>query len=215
MTTKSNPTSENLLRRYTNLASLIHILQTKKITLLDPENWEDKNDSYFIRKYKERKNLKSVLAICFTNTGETHHHWKIFSGGVDGVCIILQRDSFVERMEKQRNVKFQEVKYKLVRTLKKRAATIEALPFTKRYPFRAEKEHRLIYTSKTEEIHFKDFDFDISDISRIVLSPWMHASLRDSVKKTLKSIPGCANLTVTKSTLIGHTEWMQMADRAK
>jgi hypothetical protein len=57
------------LRRYTNL------LKEQKITLLDPESWEDKNDSHFMSLYRKKKSLKSVLALCFTQASETFHHW--------------------------------------------------------------------------------------------------------------------------------------------
>jgi len=38
------PKKEGFLRRYTDLTSLIHILSTGNLTLLDPEDWEDRND---------------------------------------------------------------------------------------------------------------------------------------------------------------------------
>src|SRR5438046_430793 len=36
------------LRRYTDLPALLHILRKQQITLLDPQNWDDTNDSYFL-----------------------------------------------------------------------------------------------------------------------------------------------------------------------
>ena len=73
--------SNNLLRRYTDVTSLIHIRRRRKITLLDPTTWEDKNDSKFLSIYKDKNNLKTVLALCFTDAPETSHHWKVFSPG--------------------------------------------------------------------------------------------------------------------------------------
>jgi hypothetical protein len=37
--------SEDYLRRYTDLTALIYLLHQRKITLLDPSSWDDKNDS--------------------------------------------------------------------------------------------------------------------------------------------------------------------------
>ena len=59
------------LRRYTNLPALLYLLRERKITLLDPASWDDKNDSYFLSLYHQKKQLKSVLALCFTPAFET------------------------------------------------------------------------------------------------------------------------------------------------
>jgi hypothetical protein len=42
-------TIEKFVRRYTDIPALIHLLTEKQITLLDPDTWDDKNDSYFLR----------------------------------------------------------------------------------------------------------------------------------------------------------------------
>jgi len=46
-------------RTSTDLPNLIDLLNNSKLTLLDPLVWEDKNDSYFLLKYKEAKKLKT------------------------------------------------------------------------------------------------------------------------------------------------------------
>lgn len=66
--------SSRSYKRYTDLPSLIQILMNRELTLLDPSSWDDKNDSYFISTYKEKKQLQSVLALCFTKKSETYHH---------------------------------------------------------------------------------------------------------------------------------------------
>jgi hypothetical protein len=43
--------SEDYLRRYTDLTALIYLLHKRKITLLDPASWDDKNDSFYLSKY--------------------------------------------------------------------------------------------------------------------------------------------------------------------
>ncbi len=45
------------LNRYTTLPVLLDLLQRKKLTLLNPEFWEEKNDSEIILEYKRRKYL--------------------------------------------------------------------------------------------------------------------------------------------------------------
>ena len=75
------------LRRYTNMTTLIYMLKEKKITLLNPEKWDDKNDAYYMSLYKKKGSLKSILALCFTQVPERYHHWRVFAGGPDGVCV--------------------------------------------------------------------------------------------------------------------------------
>lgn len=49
-------------RRYTNLAAAIHLLQSRKITLLNPARWDDANDAYFMGEYKRLAGAETVLA---------------------------------------------------------------------------------------------------------------------------------------------------------
>ena len=79
--------SVKAFRRYTNLAAVVHLLQAKAITLLNPATWDDTNDAYFMAEYKRLKQAKTVLALCFAETAETYHHWRVFSHGADGVCL--------------------------------------------------------------------------------------------------------------------------------
>jgi hypothetical protein len=53
-------------RRYTNPAATIHLLRQKKITLLNPATWDDKNDAYFMAEYKRLKSAQngSGLVLC-------------------------------------------------------------------------------------------------------------------------------------------------------
>ncbi len=75
------------LKRYTDLAAAIHVLQTRSLTLLDPEKWDDGNDRAALAEYKKRKELKTLLALCFADCNETYHHWKVFASGVLGCAL--------------------------------------------------------------------------------------------------------------------------------
>jgi len=74
------------LRRYTSLPVLIDMLAERRLTLVDPGQWSDKNDTAYLAAYKEAKKLKCLVALCFTATSETFHHWNVFSPGPGGVC---------------------------------------------------------------------------------------------------------------------------------
>ena len=41
-------------RRYTSLSILLDILKKKRLTLLDPQNWDDKNDAFYMELYKTK-----------------------------------------------------------------------------------------------------------------------------------------------------------------
>jgi len=45
-------TTVTTLRRYTDLPELLYMLRNKKITLLNPANWDDRNDSHYLHLYK-------------------------------------------------------------------------------------------------------------------------------------------------------------------
>ena len=93
MVDASTPT---YLRRYTDLPALLNMLSMRQITLLDPKTWDDRNDSFFMSLYKERKKLKTLLALCFAQTPETYHHWRVFSNGSAGVCVVFDRAALLD-----------------------------------------------------------------------------------------------------------------------
>ena len=67
-----------------------------------------------------------------------------------------------------------------------------------------------MYESKTEKNPTLDIAIPLSCIERITLSPWVPRALSRHVKRTLKSITGCSNLEIARSTLIGNEEWKKL-----
>ncbi|HCT8172799.1 DUF2971 domain-containing protein [Proteus mirabilis] len=202
-------------KRYTDLPALIQILTNRKLTLLDPSFWDDKNDSYFLATYKEKKMLQSVLALCFTKESETYHHWRVFSSGSSGICVNFNSEKLEAAFAKTRGVKFQEVTYLTLNDLRDNRPTIDRLPFIKRKPYKHEKEFRALWESKSDKTSSLDVPIDISIITRITLSPWMHPSLRKNVVKLLKMIDGCKSIPIRRSTLIENTQWKSYGISAK
>lgn len=203
------------LRRYTLLPSLIYMLTEKKLTLLDPQNWDDRNDSYYLDLYREKTNRKTVLALCFALGPETYHHWSVFASGAGGVCIQFEQKALIAALKSHANVHTRKVKYMLLTESRKQPLRITDLPFLKRYAYKHENELRTIYQSKTRSLNSLDVSFPLSSISRITLSPWLPLALSDHVKHTLRNIPGCAKLSIARSTLISNQEWQSLGDRAK
>ena len=203
------------IRRYTQLPSLIYMLTERKLTLLDPGSWDDKNDSYYLELYREKKKIKTVLALCFAMDAETYHHWSVFAGGSAGVCIQFDHKKLVAALRRRVGVRTGEVKYLLLTQQRKNPLKVSELPFSKRYAYQHENEFRVLYESEGEEGAALDIPIPLSSIARITLSPWLAVALSKHVKDTLHSIPGCSNLSIARSTLISNQEWKNLGERAK
>jgi hypothetical protein len=212
---KSSVKKRAVLRRYTSVPALLHLLQNRKITLLSPASWDDRNDAFFMHQYKERAELKSVLALCFASAAETYHHWRVFTHGSDGVCITFRRDGLLAAFRKNSDVRAKNVRYKLIKELGAFRPTLSELPFLKRRPYEDEKEFRIVYIDKKEELEAKGFDIDLACIERVTLSPWMPKALADAVKSAIKSIPGCAKMNVYRTSLLENEAWKRSAMRSK
>jgi hypothetical protein len=129
-----------VLRRYTNLGATIRLLQTGHITLLNPATWDDKNDSYFMSEFKRLKKVKTVLALCFAQSKETYHHWRVFSDGTDGVCIEFDKNKLLTTFSEDNRILRGKMNYEYIGTLEKRShIDVDNLPFLKRKPYEDER----------------------------------------------------------------------------
>lgn len=209
-------TSDNLLRRYTNISALLYILRNKQITLLDPNNWDDKNDSYGMSVFKEKKKLKTVLGLCFTETVETYHHWHVFAKDASGVRITFNKDKLLEHIDKSKGFDYGPVEYKTLSDLQATPPRIDDLPFIKRSGYSDECEFRLIFKSSTRELRSKNISISIDCIEKIHLSPWVPKVMVKSIRETISSIPDCHRLHkyVFRSTLTGNSEWKDLVGAA-
>ena len=200
--------------RYTNLAAAIDLLKNRRITLLDPMKWDDKNDVFFMEKYKRRMEAKTLLAICFVQGGETYHHWKLFSDGQHGVSINFEKDGLLSVFKKDNRIERGHMQYTRIKDMEESQLKDSKLPFLKRYPYRGEKEYRVIYVDTEECLKSKSYKIKLSCIKRIRLSPWMPKPLVKSVTETLKSIRGCSGLEIVRSTLIDSSKWKSIGEEA-
>lgn len=201
------------LRRYTDLPALIHVLRTKQVTLIDPETWDDTNDSHFLKLYREKKSLGSVLALCFSQNSETYHHWRVFADGASGVCITFKREPLVKAIGKQAGLLMGKVKYVKLNEISGVKPVIADLPFLKRYPYEPENEFRVIFESNAK-LTSLDIPIPLACIDRVTLSPWLHLAFSRHVKETLRNIPGCSQLDIARSTLISNENWKAFGDSA-
>jgi hypothetical protein len=127
--------SKSSLRRYTDITALTYLLTERQITLLDPQTWDDRNDSHYLRLYRKRSNLQTVLALCFAQANETYHHWRVFASGSSGICIHFNRDELLETVKSRHGIRCHTVRYLTLGQLRAKEITVRELPFLKRYAF--------------------------------------------------------------------------------
>lgn len=199
------------IHRYTNLASALHVLKHNCLTLLDPEGWEDRNDREFIRRFRDRSDLKSVLALCLTSASETHHHWSVFASGTDGVRLVFDRRKLEQSVENDKNVELKEVKYEKIQDLEGRKVALDELPYLKRYPYRAEAEERLLFKSTTAACRIYSLKLVPRTIKQVVVSPRLPPALAEVTKAAIKDA-SVHDVRVHRSTLLGNDRWMQLAE---
>jgi hypothetical protein len=201
-----------MLRRYTDLPSLLCMLTRKKITLLSPNSWDDKNDAYYLELYTKKKKLGNTLALCLTQKNETYHHWSVFTSRENGVCIVFDRAELERSLDKQSALIHGSVQYMQLDKIRNNSPTIEELPFLKRYAFTDESEYRLIYPSQ-RKISTKDIPLPIDAIRKISINPWAHESFYEAIKTTIKTLDGCEKIKVGQSSLINNIEWCRIGDK--
>lgn len=203
-------TSKDILRRYTDLPSAINIIRHKAITLLPPAAWDDRNDRHIMEAYRRSAKLKTVLALCFAECAETYHHWKVFTSGASGVCIEFHRDKLIEALP--RSVVHSSMDYKTIKDLNPDEIRVQDLPFVKRLGFIDEQEYRVVFTSQKTDLSFKYIPVPLSAIKRIVLNPWLHDELAESVTEMFLKLAEVEGLVVTQSALIDSPSWRRFAD---
>jgi hypothetical protein len=200
------------LNRFTSLPIALDLLQRKEITLLSPETWEDRNDAYYLERYRDERRLRSILAICFSVRKETFHHWRVFSYGSSGVCIEFDKDKLLKAIPGSEGFRHGPAYYRLISQLQKKKPALEDWPFLKRKPFEDEGEYRIIFESKTESMRAKRVTIELSSIRKVILSPWLPESVAASVIDIIKTIDGCSKLSVSRSSLIDNAGWRAIID---
>lgn len=197
------------LSRFTTLPVLLDLLQHKKLTLLDPKLWDDRNDSEVILEYKKKKKITQLLALCFSCGDETVHHWKTFSNGSGGCVIEFDAARLFKVINKVPGLKHRKVVYKKLSEIeaKETIIDIDEMPFTKRWPYRCEEEYRMILEADTDETFF-DIDIPLDSIRRITISQQMPGPIYATIKSYLKDLKGDPDSRISRSTLYENQRWI-------
>ncbi len=206
-----------ILNRFVSLGAAIDMLERKKIALLSPETWDDRNDRRFMALYRQHRGCERIFALCGSMSRiEQYHHWKVFAGTPDGICITFDRRKLRRAVASQTvgNWRQGKVAYLRLSELDPEAAVSpDDLPFRKRAAFRDEGEYRIIVESNDPAQAIMYLDFSIDWIEKITLAPWMPQGISESVKTVLSSIDGGGNLKISRSTLLENQRWMRFGDQ--
>lgn len=203
---------KNTINRYTSLASAVNLLAEKKLTLLDPSSWDDKNDVHYLERYKEEVGSECLYALCLSRSNQTYHHWRVFAGSPDGVCISFYEDKLKAAVLSDPRVEYRDVEYLTMPEARKRSPfNIDELKFVKHSRYKDEKETRIVFTDKANDEPYPQFPIGIDAVERVTLSPWLPNPLVDSMKALIRSIDGCKKLKVYRSTLTDFKGWKDLA----
>ena len=173
-------TEINRLNRYTTLPVLLDYLHRKKLVLLDPKSWDDKNDSLIIEAYKAKAKVEKLFALCFCYKSETIHHWKTFANGDGGCCIEFDGKQLIKLFDKDKNLRHGIVDYKKITEAKTEKLVLNKIPFIKRRPYETEGEYRVIWEGKTGNSF--EIDFPLDAINRITFNQQLPEPVFESVK---------------------------------
>jgi hypothetical protein len=207
-------TVNTLMKRYTTLASAVDMLVNGHLALLDPSKWQDTNDTHFLGAFLDCVQKKSIYAACFTQAPETYHHWQVFAGENEGVCVEIDKESLLGSLVEERAYMWGDIKYRTLPQLgRRKQINAYELPFLKRKGFSDEKEFRLLYYSNKPQKPVHLVPIKRRWIKRIVLNPWINDALFESMRTALRAISGCGNVSVIHTTLVNNTQWKDACER--
>lgn len=206
-------TLNGFVRRYTSISAVIHMLRKQELHLLDPQSWDDRNDRYFMALYKERRELGGLYGLCAARCSETYHHWRVFTGTADGACVELKRPLLEQALSDLEGVRFGEVDYLKLQDVERLTThDVDRLPFVKREGFMAEEEYRIVAETRERQWPSLGLHMPIRWINAVYLNPWLPRPIADSVRATIRELPGCSKLRVVRSQLIDSGRWKQAGD---
>lgn len=204
--TKMIDSKRSTLRKYTTIPVLLDILARKRIALLDPKKWEDRNDWKIMEQYRKRMNKKSILATCFCYGNESIYHWNAFSKEEDGCMIVFDFRKFVNHVaENYPHVCMRDVQYKSLKELDGKFK-LDDIPFTKRKPYACEKEFRFIQLFDEITTSF-DIVFDLSFIKKIVLTQKLPECIFRTIRGKIAEF-GIPAQKITVSSILENQKWV-------
>jgi hypothetical protein len=202
------------IKRYTSISATIDMLRRKELALLDPQNWDDRNDRYFMSLYKDHVKASGLYAACFTQSMDTYHHWRVFTGPSDGLCVEFKREPFERHFKSNPNLRARPVRYLNLGDADRLGTEArDHLPFYKRKGFEPEEEYRVVVVSDKPQQAALGVPIEMSFINKIVINPWLPDTLCESLRATLRSIDQCSRIRIDRSHLIDSLRWKNAGNK--
>lgn len=202
------------LRRYTSTLAALDTLINRRITLLNPASWSDRNDRDLMALYAATTPGGRVFAYCMAEGKETAHHWQVFADRGFGVCIAFDKARLIAAISQDPAIEHGPVGYVNWRDLHL-FKPLDRLPFIKRQVFRAEREYRLIATPATKhESPAYDVAVPLDCITSVTVSGEVPFTHFETFKRLIRGIPGCGKLPARQSGLLQNTRWAATLDAA-
>jgi len=212
--------NKEFLRRYMELKYVLPLLKSGRIEFLAPNKWDDTNDSHFLEAYRQKKKLKSLLAVCFTSVSERIHHWERFGrkgkNGSEAICVEFNKATLLAAFSGNPHIRSGEVKYWRLDDLEKALPSASKWPFVKRLPYCDEHEFRIIYEDAKRGWPLKALPISIDSIKNVIVGPYATDARRDEIKAMLVSVTrSIGAIEITKTTVLSNKRWKRIVDRAR
>ena len=202
------PKPSRKLNRYTTLPVLLDLLTRKKLVLLDPNRWEDRSDAELIIEYKKIEHISKLFAICFCIGNETIHAWKAYAEGISGCCIQFDENKLIESLDGNRQIRYHDVMY--CKTKKIYSNNIKLMPFIKRWPYRIEREFRILWEGDIQE-NRTEIEINLDSISRITVSQDMPTSIKSLIREICYTNP---TIQVNSSTIFRNVKFIETVKKS-
>ena len=198
-----------ILRRYTDVLSLLDILRHNRLTLLSPSRWFDQTDALGLSQYGTRKGEGSVYALCLAQGKERSHHWQLFSGHNHGLCIQFDKREFVDLLNSRDDIVHGPVIYQSLEQVRQRnVIDSDVLPFLKRDAFKAEEEYRIVaWVDELVAGLTYEVPMPASMIKRVTLGPTVPHKLATTLKDIAREQEGCDKIPFSLSRLVSNESW--------
>lgn len=200
----------DIFRKYTDVLSLMDMIEHQRLTLLSPSLWYDQNDSYGLELYSSQKGKGRVYALCMAGTAETAHHWQIYANHSHGLCVQFDRTGLISHFNSLKgDILHGEVQYRnLTQIREMQPIARDVLPFLKRDTFKAENEYRIV--AWEDEFFASDtygIPLPLSLIRRVTFGPSMPRQLAETFKSILCAKDGCVDIPFAMSKLNNNESW--------
>jgi hypothetical protein len=183
------------------------MLERKRLVLLDPASWDDKNDSAIMAEYQKRRKAEKLFALCCAHGDETIHHWRTFADGISGCCVEFSALKLTGLLDTVNGIRYGPIEYRKIKELKEGAIAVDKIPFTKRWPYRCEEEFRIIWEGSTGEAFF-EIPFDLSLINKITISQRMPRQVYATIRNHLRTAFKDPEKRINRSTLYQNDVWI-------